>query len=132
MRTIRYQQIADILRARIAAVGAGQVLPSESELSAEFVVSRVTIRRALEILRDEGLVDARQGFGWYVSGEPVRQHLDELGTIEGQLERRGIKPERRVLEFAFRTAPKRVAAVLGTDQVLRVKRLNLADFEPFA
>ena len=132
MRTIRYQQIADILRARIAAVGAGQVLPSESELSAEFVVSRVTIRRALEILRDEGLVDARQGFGWYVSGEPVRQHLDELGTIEGQLERRGIKPERRVLEFAFRTAPKRVAAVLGTDQVLRVKRLNLADGEPFA
>lgn len=132
MRTIRYQQIADVLRARITVVGAGQVLPSESELSAEFAVSRVTIRRALEILRDEGLVDARQGFGWYVSGEPVRQHLDELGTIEGQLERRGIKPERRVLEFAFRAAPKRVAAVLGTDQVLRVKRLNLADGEPFA
>ena len=86
MRTIRYQQIADELRARISTVGAGQVLPSESELSAEFGVSRVTIRRALEILRDEGLVDARQGFGWYVAGEPVRQHLDELGTIEGQLE----------------------------------------------
>lgn len=132
MRTIRYQQIADVLRARIAVVRAGQVLPSESELSAEFAVSRVTIRRALEILRDEGLVDARQGFGWYVSGEPVRQHLDELGTIEGQLEQRGMKPERRVLEFAFRAAPKRVAAVLGTDQVLRVKRLNLADGEPFA
>ena len=81
MRTIRYQQIADELRTRIAAVGAGRVLPSESELSAEFEVSRVTIRRALEILRDEGLVDARQGFGWYVSGEPLRQHLDEL--IEG-------------------------------------------------
>ena len=132
MRTIRYQQIADELRTRIAAVGAGRVLPSESELSAEFEVSRVTIRRALEILRDEGLVDARQGFGWYVSGEPLRQHLDELGTIEGQLERRGIRPERRVIEFAYRTAPARVAAVLGTDQVLRVKRLNLADGVPFA
>jgi GntR family transcriptional regulator len=132
MRTIRYQQIADDLRTRVATVDAGQVLPSESELSAEFSVSRVTIRRALEILRDEGLVDARQGFGWYVSGEPVRQHLDELGTIEGQLERRGIKPERKVLEFAYRTAPKRVAQVLGTDQVLRVKRLNLADGKPFA
>lgn len=132
MRTIRYQQIADELRTRIAAVGAGRVLPSESELSAEFEVSRVTIRRALEILRDENLVDARQGFGWYVSGEPLRQHLDELGTIEGQLERRGIRPERRVIEFAYRTAPGRVAAVLGTDQVLRVKRLNLADGVPFA
>lgn len=132
MRTIRYQQIADELRARVGIVGAGQVLPSESDLSAEFGVSRVTIRRALEILRDEGLVDARQGFGWYVAGEPVRQHLDELGTIEGQLEARGIRPERRVLEFAFRAAPARVGRVLGTDQVLRVKRLNLADGEPFA
>lgn len=132
MRTIRYQQIADELRSRIVTVGPGQVLPSESDLSAEFAVSRVTIRRALEILRDDGLVDARQGFGWYVAGEPLRQRLDELGTIEGQLERRGVKPERRVLEFAFRAAPTRVAAVLGVDQVLRVKRLNLADGEPFA
>jgi GntR family transcriptional regulator len=132
VRTIRYQQIAADLRARLGSVGAGQVLPSEAEHSTEFGVSRVTIRRALEILRDDGLVDARQGFGWYVAGEPLRQQLDELGTIEGQLERRGIKPERRVLEFAFRTAPRRVADVLGTDQVLRVKRLNLADGEPFA
>lgn len=132
MRTIRYQQIADELRARLGAVGTGQVLPSESDLSAEFGVSRVTIRRALEILREQGLVDARQGFGWYVAGEPLRQRLDELDTIEGQLERRGVKPERRVIEFAYRTAPTRVAEVLGTDQVLRVKRLNLADGEPFA
>ena len=132
MRTIRYQQIADELRTRLAAVGAGAVLPSEADLSTEFGVSRVTIRRALEILRDQGLVDARQGFGWYVAGEPLRQHLDELGTIEGQLEKRGIKPERRVVEFEYRTAPKRVAEVLGTDQVLRVKRLNLADGRPFA
>ena len=132
MRTIRYQQIAQELRERLASVGVGRVLPSESELSAEFEVSRVTIRRALEILRDEGLVDARQGFGWYVAGEPLRQHLDELGTIEGQLEQRGVRPERRVIEFDFRQAPPRVAAVLGTDQVLRVKRLNLADDIPFA
>lgn len=132
MRTIRYQQIADDLRERLGSVGVGQVLASESELSAEFGVSRVTIRRALEILREEGLVDARQGFGWYVAGEPLLQHLGALGTIEGQLERRGVRPERRVIEFDFRAAPARVAKVLGTDQVLRVKRLNLADDTPFA
>ena len=132
MRTILYQQIADELRGRLAAVGVGQVLPSEADLSTEFGVSRVTIRKALEILRDEGLVDARQGFGWYVAGEPLRQHLDELGTIEGQLEARGMHTERRVLEFAFGAAPAAVARVLGTDQVLRVKRVNLADGAPFA
>ena len=47
--------------------GAGRLLPSESELGSEFDASRVTIRRALETLRDDGLVDARQGFGWFVA-----------------------------------------------------------------
>ena len=37
-----------------------------------------------------------------------------------------------MIEFDFRTAPKRVAEVLGVEQVLRVKRLNLADGQPFA
>jgi GntR family transcriptional regulator len=132
VRVIRYQEIADALRSRVATFGAGTLLPSEAELSGEFGVSRVTIRRALEILREAGLVESRQGFGWYVAAEPLRQHLGELATIEGQLAESGIRAERRVLEFAFEVAPERVASVLGTDQVLRVKRLNLADGEPFA
>ncbi len=132
MRTIRYQLIATELRRRISALAAGALLPSESDLSSEFGVSRVTVRRALEMLRDERLVDSRQGFGWYVPGEPVRQRLGQLGTIEGQLEERGVEPARRVLEFAFVDAPPRVATVLHTDHVLRVRRLNLADGHPFA
>ena len=132
MRTIRYQEIADSLRGRVAAAGPGQLLPSESDLSAEFGVSRVTVRRALELLRDEGMVDSRQGFGWYVSAEPVVQQLASLDTIEGQLADRGVKAQRRVIEFAFCAAPPHVAAVLGVSQVLRVKRVNLADGGPFA
>ena len=46
MRTIRYQEIAATLRNRVHDVGPGHVLASESELSAEFRVSRVTVRRA--------------------------------------------------------------------------------------
>ena len=134
MRTIRYHQIADELRARVASgeYAAGRLLPSESELSGEFDVSRVTIRKALEMLRDEGLVNARQGFGWFVAGETVRQPLARLATIEDQMRASGVKPERRVLEFAFEKAPRDVAKSLGTNQVLRVKRVNLADGEPFA
>ncbi|MEI8323149.1 MAG: GntR family transcriptional regulator, partial [Actinomycetes bacterium] len=87
MRTIRYQQIAENLRERLVAgnFAAGQMLPSESELSAEFSASRVTVRRALEVLRDEGLVNARQGFGWFVPGDTVRQPLGKLATIEEQM-----------------------------------------------
>jgi len=132
MRTIRYRQIADELRDRIRLARQNVLLPSESDLSAEFNVSRVTIRRALETLREAGLVESRQGFGWYVAGGPLQQHLGGLATIEDQLQQRGIRPERRVLEFAFEEAPPRVREALGADQVLRVRRLNLADGEPFA
>ncbi len=134
MRTIRYQQIADVLRERVRAgsYAGGRVLPSEAELSAEFDASRVTIRRALETLRDDGLLAARQGFGWFVAREPLRQTLGQLGTIEGQLAESGVVAQRRVIEFAFVEATGRVRAALGTDQVLQVKRVNLADGEPFA
>jgi len=132
VRTIRYQQIAQVLRARIAAVGAGHVLPSESDLSTEFGVSRVTVRRALETLRDERLVESRQGFGWFAATAPLQQRLTQLDTIERQLEERGIHPQRQIIEFAFVPAPAHVADRLRCDQVLRVKRVNRADGDPFA
>jgi GntR family transcriptional regulator len=132
VRTIRYQEIAQVLRGRIAAVGTGHVLPSESDLSAEFGVSRVTVRRALETLRDERLVESRQGFGWFAATSPVQQRLTQLETIERQLEERGMHPQRQIIEFAFVTAPKHVAEKLQCDQVLRVKRVNRADGYPFA
>jgi GntR family transcriptional regulator len=132
MRSIRYQTIADELRRRARAAAPGSVLPSEAELSAEFDASRVTIRRALELVRDDGLIDARQGFGWFVATEPVRQRLERLLTIESQLETSGRDAVRRVVDFEFVAPPPHVVAVLGSDRVLRVKRVNLADGEPFA
>jgi DNA-binding FadR family transcriptional regulator len=53
-----YKQVADQLRQRIAAgsYAAGSTLPSEPELADQFGVSRVTINRAIQMLRAEGLV----------------------------------------------------------------------------
>lgn len=133
MSRIRYHQIADDLRRRIASgeLGAGQVLPSESSLGTEHGASRVTIRKALEVLRNEGLVESRQGFGWLVAAETIAQPLTELVTIEQQLGSSGRTSERRIVDFRFVDAPPAVAAVLGA-RVLEVRRVNLADAEPFA
>jgi GntR family transcriptional regulator len=126
--------LADALRERVAA-GATGPLASEAELGREYGVSRVTVRRALELLRDEGLVTARQGVGWFVAVDPVRQSLGRVTTVEAALEAAGARAERRVLEFAFETAPADVAKALdlpADGEVLRATRLNLADGEPFA
>jgi GntR family transcriptional regulator len=134
VRETRYRSIADELRRRLedGQFGAARLLPSESELSEQYAASRVTVRRALEVLREEGLVDSRQGFGWFVATDPLRQTLGRLGTIERQLTDEGVESTRRVLDFRFVPAPPRARQVLSCDTVLRVRRLNLADGEPFA
>lgn len=133
---MRYRAIAEDLRSQVAAGewGPGRLLPSEAELSAAYDASRVTVRKALESLRAEGLVDARQGFGWFLVGSPVRQTLGRLGTIEAQLSSSGVVPGRRVLDFGFVKSSRRVRAALGAsvETVLRVRRVNLADGMPFA
>jgi GntR family transcriptional regulator len=134
VREVRYRTIADELRRSVEAgeYGAGRLLPSESELSAVNGVSRVTVRKALELLRDEGLIDSRQGFGWFVAASPLRQALGRLGTIEEQLSELGVASERRVVGFGFVDAPLRAQQVLGATTVLEVHRVNLADGQPFA
>lgn len=129
--------MAAALRGRIGAgeYGAGGAIESEAELGHSFGVSRVTVRRALDQLRDEGLLVSRKGAGWFVARDPVRQALGRVATIESALADAGIEPSRRVLAFAFEPAPADVATALGLHkgaEVLRVQRLNLAGDEPFA
>ena len=134
MAGYRYREIADNLRDRIAGgeLSGGRLLPSEAELAGAYAASRVTIRRALDVLREEGLVGSRQGYGWFVAADPLRQSLGRLGTIEAQLADSGRVSERRVLEFGFVTAPAAARRELAARRVLEVRRLNLADGHPFA
>lgn len=67
----RYVQIADLLRQRIARGGwrPGLKVPSNEDLMREFGVSRITVREAVGVLARDGLLEARQGTGTFVSGE---------------------------------------------------------------
>jgi GntR family transcriptional regulator len=131
---LKHQSIAAAVRERIAAgeFVAGRHLPSETELAGAYAASRMTIRKALDQLRSEGLVDSRQGFGWFVAAEPLRQSLGRLATIEAQLAESGRRSERRVLDFGFVAAPPRAVAVLGAGRVLAVRRVNVVDGTPWA
>ncbi len=71
-RPEKFHEPARVLRQRIAAglYGPGDKLPSEAELADMFRLSRNCIRRALGVLRDEGLVVARNGHGHFVNDQP--------------------------------------------------------------
>lgn len=90
------------------------------------------MRKALERLRGEGVVDSRQGSGWYVLFVPLQQSLGRFSTIEDQLSEMGVVPERKVLSTRRLVAFGRIEEVLGSGEMLEVERLNLADNLPFA
>jgi GntR family transcriptional regulator len=133
-RELRYAVVSEALHERLTAgeFAAGRLLPSEGALASSYGVSRVTIRKALGQLKNEGLIDSRQGFGWYATSTPLRHSLSTLTTIEDQVVASGRSPQRRLLSFAFVLASPSIAELLGCERVLEVSRLNLADNEPLS
>jgi GntR family transcriptional regulator len=79
----KYQQIADQLRAQISggALAPGQRLPSEPDLVAHYAASRNTVRLAIALLTNQGLVVSRQGLGTFVH-EPAKPFTALLSRIQ--------------------------------------------------
>ncbi|WP_322984644.1 GntR family transcriptional regulator [Streptomyces sp. S584] len=67
-----YRQIADQLRADIAdgSIPIGRRIPSLVELEQTYGVARDTLRKAVQVLKDEGLVETVNGMGIYVTAVP--------------------------------------------------------------
>ncbi len=78
----KYQQIADRLRTQIGSgvLQPGQRLPSEPDLAAEYDASRNTVRLAIALLINQGLVVSRQGLGTFVL-EPTKPFTALLSRI---------------------------------------------------
>lgn len=77
----RYRVIADQLRERIesGSIPPGALLPTESALTSEFRASRGTVRQAIAVLREEGLVTTEHGRG----SVSARQGLDGSTANQG-------------------------------------------------
>lgn len=85
----RYLQIAEDLRAKLKSgtFPIGATLPTEIELSAEYKVSRYTVREALRILETLGLVARRQGSGTTViAAAPEERFVQEISNLEEMLQ----------------------------------------------
>jgi len=130
-RLPKYGAIGQALRERILSgrYAQGTQLPSESRLQGEFAVSRVTIRLALDVLRRAGLVESRQGKGYFV--RPVRA-LHDLGRLQGfgeMMASVGVEAYSVVLEVSEGPASPEVqrALELGRQEpAMTIRRVRVA------
>lgn len=141
-----YRQIASYFRERIRSgeLAPGTRLPSEAELMDTTGVARMTVRRALSELQDEGLVEARHGRGVFVRSLPsvVRvgasrfsreQRESTTGAFAAEVQRMGLKPRQVLREVATVSPPPEIAKRLdlrGRAKVVVRRRLMLADDVP--
>lgn len=131
-----YVQLANNLRSAIAqgGVDAGGALPSERVLSELTGASRVTIRKAIEQLVEEGLILRRHGSGTFLA-DRIEQRTSHLTGFSADARDRGEAPGSIWLVRALSLPTNEEAAVLrlaGGEQVARFGRVRLADGEPLA
>lgn len=117
-------------------VAAGATLPGEQRLAENHGVSRVTVRRALETLAADGLIEKRVGAGSVVIGRRDESAIAaDVATLMPQIVRMGQETTARLLSFSYGPAPARVAAALGLDPGQGVQtaiRVRMAEATPFS
>ena len=133
-RTSLTRRISDDIRRRILAKewAPGEKINSESELSATYKVSRVTVRTALKTLEYQGLVDIRHGSGTYVNnfGRSIPTGLNELCTMSETISELGYEPGMEYKSSNIRPATTLEIEKLqldAADPVLYLERAVLAD-----
>lgn len=104
----RARQVADVLRQQIHTGQCCDPLPTESELAAEFAVSRNAVREALALLRDEGLIGRVPRVGTYVAQRKYDHGLDSLRGLKETL--RGHGEVRNEVRAAVRLTPSPAVA----------------------
>lgn len=112
---------------------ANAPLPSERELMLSHDVSRITIRKAIEELEQEGYVYKIQGKGTFVKGDQKRQNLISITSCTEDVKRQGMTATRKVLFNciidADRKRQSRLQLIEG-DKVFNMARIYYADGEP--
>ncbi|MDD2922781.1 MAG: GntR family transcriptional regulator [Anaerolineales bacterium] len=127
-------QVDELLLERIreGIYPSGGRMPSESELSEEFGVSRATVRTALAKLAATGLILRKQGDGTYVNARAheASAHMGNLWDLVCLIEGNGYKSTIRPLSIECRPATEKEALALALgigDEVISLRRLFYAD-----
>lgn len=132
-----YIKIADELKENIQQkiYQPGDKLPTEKNLSERFSVNRHTIRNAIALLKEEGLIRVDRGRGMFVAKTLIKYSIGERVRYNESLEAQGIKASYEKLKAVEIPAEGAIADALKIDigaPVILIERIGLANDRPIS
>ncbi|MBI6556246.1 GntR family transcriptional regulator [Pseudomonas sp. LY-1] len=129
-----YQRLRDHLAEQIAnnRWRPGEAIPTEAALSAEYQLSTGTVRKAVDALVSEGILERQQGRGTFIRRPQFQSSLFRFFRFQTAAGERRV-PESRILSIEPVAAPSAVAQALGLPldaPVIRIVRVRLLDVQP--
>ncbi|MFB5674206.1 UTRA domain-containing protein [Paenibacillus terreus] len=131
-----YLQLKQIIKEDISrgVYKAGQKLPPEAEIGKTYGVSRITVRRAITDLVEEGILHSQQGKGSYVRELKEKRELISVGSFSDITTTSGKTPSSQILSNIVIEADEKLAdtfKIRENDPVLKLHRLLFIDNQPF-
>jgi len=134
----RYLEVARELRDRLLSgrILPASRLPTQRELAQEFGTTVMTVRQALALLAEEGLVRAHHGVGTFATDPGTFQdpiHLASFSSFSEEMARQGVRVETRMLGHRMQSASGAVCQALGLDAgrpVCVIERVRTVADEP--
>ncbi|HEX8446093.1 MAG TPA: GntR family transcriptional regulator [Sphingomonas sp.] len=131
-----YLQLQQLLRDAIQnnVLGENDAIPAERDLAAEYDVSRITVRKAIGGLVEEGLLTRRRGAGTFVAVR-VEKSFSKLSSFSEDMLSRGRQPSSSWISRAVGAVTPEEALSLGLSPgapVYRFRRIRFADEVPMA
>ncbi|EGV13180.1 bacterial regulatory protein, GntR family [Streptococcus infantis X] len=111
----------------------GERLPSERDLAEEFAVSRMTLRQAISLLVEEGVLERRVGSGTFVSSTRVQERMRGTTSFTEIVKAQGKTPSSHLISYRRTIPNEQEVAKLGllpTDNIIRMERVRYADKVP--
>lgn len=129
-----YYQLYQILLTQIrdGTLQPEDMLPAESELVDQYDLSRSTVRQALELLVNDGLIYRKRGQGTFVARATFEQNLTRIVSFWEDMKQRGHEPATKVLSSELVPSPEDVAQALEIEpgeELANIVRLRIADGE---
>ncbi|MFG6119919.1 GntR family transcriptional regulator [Thalassobacillus sp. B23F22_16] len=125
-----YIQLKNIIADKINAGewAPEQQIPSERELGKDYEVSRITVRQAIDLAVNEGLLYRTHGKGTFVATPTIKQELSKVDSFQSTLSQQGLVASTDIVKAEMTVTDLQLGTLLGVDMIDSLYNLQLVGY----